>query len=227
METTRDKVGTGLPRRSPAAGPERVPLREGEPGTLVEAVARALRKHARPDTLNSKYGGEWRAVSSEELARRSRAIALGLYASGLRRGDRAAIISESSPEWVLVDVGCQSAGVVDVPIYPTLAPNQARYIMDDSGSSVLFAQHREAYERVSGALAECAALRQVVLMTGEGGEEGNVITLAELERRGEALDAERPGLAEELAGAVEPDDLATIIYTSGTTGEPKGVMLTH
>ncbi len=53
------------------------------------------------------------------------------------------------------------------------------------------------------------------------------LTLCELEARGRALDSEQPGLREELASGVQPEDLATIIYTSGTTGEPKGVMLTH
>src|SRR5205085_5925375 len=48
-----------------------------------------------------------------------------------------------------------------------------------------------------------------------------------LEDLGRALEDERPGVCEELARAVLPQDLATIIYTSDTTGEPKGVMLTH
>ncbi|HEV2864589.1 MAG TPA: long-chain fatty acid--CoA ligase [Pyrinomonadaceae bacterium] len=198
-----------------------------EPKTLVEVVARAMRVHARPDTLNVKRGGQWRAVSSEEFTRRARHIALGLYASGLRRGDRAAILSESSPEWVLTDLGCLSAGVVNVPLYPTLAPQQVCYILNDSGAVALFVQHREAYARIRQAAAECPALRSVILLTGDAGGEEGLTTLEELEAAGRALEAERPALADQLAAQVRPDDLATIIYTSGTTGEPKGVMLTH
>jgi long-chain acyl-CoA synthetase len=48
-----------------------------------------------------------------------------------------------------------------------------------------------------------------------------------VERRGQKLLKEQPGLITELERNAKPDDLATIIYTSGTTGEPKGVMLTH
>ena len=199
----------------------------GEPSTLVEVFARAMRVHARPDTLNAKREGRWRAVSSEEFTRRARHIALGLYSSGLRRGDRAAILSESSPEWVLADLGCLSAGVINVPLYPTLAPQQVCYILNDSGSSVLFVQHREAYARVRQAAAECPALRLVILLTGDAGGEEGLLTLEELEAAGRALEAEQPALAGELAGAVRAEDLATIIYTSVTTGEPKGVMLTH
>jgi long-chain acyl-CoA synthetase len=228
METTREPDAPAARR---AAHPPRVPLHDDEPRTLVEVFERALRRHARPDARNVKRGGAWRPVSSDEFLARARRIALGLHSLGLRRGDRAAILSESSPEWVLADAGCLSAGVIDVPLYPTLAPPQVCYILNDSGSVVLFVQHAAAYELVREAVAGCAALRRVVLMEGERGEAGagglEVLTLAELEERGSALGAEQPALGEELARGVGPDDLATIIYTSGTTGEPKGVMLSH
>ncbi|PYS34724.1 MAG: long-chain fatty acid--CoA ligase [Acidobacteria bacterium] len=57
--------------------------------------------------------------------------------------------------------------------------------------------------------------------------EKNHLSLTQLETRGRELEGQRPELADELARAAKPGDLATIIYTSGTTGEPKGVMLTH
>jgi len=245
-EATESRTGEAARPAGPGSDlrPERVPLRPDEPATLVEVIERALDRHARPDTLSYKRDGSWRPVSSDEFRRRARHIALGLHSLGVRRGDRVAILAESSPEWVLSDAGCLLAGAVDVPIYPTLSPQQGCYIMKDSGSGVLFVQHAAAYGRVREVFAGCPGLRHVVLMTGEaegaaggaGGEGGEggaaggarpVSTLAELEGRGAALEAEQPGLAGELAGAVRPEDLATIIYTSGTTGEPKGVMLTH
>jgi long-chain acyl-CoA synthetase len=216
METTgRLTAGTSLGERAAV----------GAPATIIDIMLRALNEKARPDALNYKRGGEWRPLSSEELLRRVRRVALGLHALGLRRGDRAGILSESSPEWVVADLGCLFAGVVNVPLYPTLAPQQVCYIMEDSGALLLFVQNREAYERVREALASCAALSTVVLMTGAGAD--GVLTLAELEARGAKLEEEQPRLLEELYGGVTAADLATIIYTSGTTGEPKGVMLTH
>ncbi|HEX8354717.1 MAG TPA: long-chain fatty acid--CoA ligase [Pyrinomonadaceae bacterium] len=206
---------------------ERGEARQGRaPATVVEVFRSAVHLKARPDALNYKRDGAWHSISSEELARRVRRVALGLHALGLRRGDHAAILSDSSPEWVVADFGCQFAGVVNVPIYPTLAPQQACYIMEDSGSLLLFVQDAATYERVSAALGDCAALSTIVLMTGGGGPAG-VLTLADLEARGAQLEADKPGLADELADAVGAEDLTTIIYTSGTTGEPKGVMLTH
>ena len=206
-----------------AAVGERVGVRA--PETIIEVMLQALTLKARPDALNYKRDGGWRPISSEELLRRVRRVALGLHALGLRRGDRAGILSESSPEWVVADLGCQFAGVVNVPLYPTLAPPQVCYITEDSGALLLFVQNREAYGRVREALSACAALSTVVLLSDEPGE--GALTLAELEARGAKLEAEQPRLVEELCGAVSPEDLATVIYTSGTTGEPKGVMLKH
>jgi long-chain acyl-CoA synthetase len=222
METTGQVTAGGAARadRGEARGVR-------APETVVEVVRQAMHHKARPDALNYKRGGEWHSLSSEELTRRVHRVALGLHALGLRRGDHAGILSDSSPEWVIADLGCQFAGVVNVPIYPTLAPQQVCYIMEDSASLLLFVQDRAAYERVREALESCASLSTIVLMAGEAGGLPGVITLADLEARGAQLGGDKPGLLDELTGAVGADDLTTIIYTSGTTGEPKGVMLTH
>src|SRR5256885_6969716 len=121
----------------------------GEPKTRAGVFTRAAHVHAKPDALNYKRDGKWHAISSEEMIARARHIALGLYSLGLRRGDRAALLSDSCPEWVLTDAGCQLAGIVDVPIYPTQAAPQVRYILDDSGARLLFIRDRVAYERIS------------------------------------------------------------------------------
>jgi long-chain acyl-CoA synthetase len=211
----------------PPPPPPRVPLSPDEPATLAEVFTRAVSRHPKPDALNYKRDGAWRAISSAELIERARLVACGLYALGLRQGDRAAILSESSPEWTLTDAGCQFAGVVDVPIYPTQAPPQVRYILDDSGARVLFVRNRAAFERIFEAIDGAPALEHLIFFEPEGAQEVGATTLADLIERGRALERERPGLIEELSRSISAGDLATIIYTSGTTGEPKGVMLTH
>ena len=91
--------------------------------TLAELFLQAAEKHNRADALNFKKDGEWQAISSDEMISRAENIALGLYSLGLRKGDRAAILAANSPEWTLTDAGCQFGGLIDVPIYTTLAPN--------------------------------------------------------------------------------------------------------
>jgi long-chain acyl-CoA synthetase len=203
------------------------PTAPDEPATLVDVFTRVARKHKRPDTLNYKSGGQWVPISSDELLSRAKQIAAGLYAIGVRHGDRVALLSESRAEWTLTDAGCMFAGAVDVPIYPTLTPPQVRYILNDSGASVLFLANREKLLELKEILSECAEVKQIVFFESAGVTGADGLTLAQLEQKGRELLEREPALVEQLTTQTTPDDLATLIYTSGTTGEPKGVMLTH
>ncbi len=209
---------------------EREPSTPDEPRTLPEMIAQAVARHAKPDALNYKHDGRWRAISSEEVLTRMRHIALGLHALGVRKGDRVALLSENRPEWTLSDGGALFAGIVDVPIYTTQTPAQVCYILKDSGARALFINNRTAFARIADAVRDCSALEYIIFFdAGDKIDAGaaQAMTLGELEARGQQVAAAEPNLADGLMRAVTDEDLATIIYTSGTTGDPKGVMLTH
>jgi len=205
----------------------RITLYSDEPKTLAELFIKAVEKHRRSDALNFKKDGEWKAISSDEMIARAEHIALGLYSLGLRKGDRVALLAANSPEWTLTDAGCQFAGVIDAPVYTTLAPNAVQYIIKDAGARILFLQNIEYYKRFREVLAECPTLERIIFFDSTDIEVENALSLVELETAGAKLKAENPELIKELTGAIAPSDVATLIYTSGTTGEPKGVMLTH
>lgn len=207
--------------------PVRRPFAPDEPHTLIDVFNRAARMHNRPDALNYKSGGRWISISSDEMLARAKHIAAGLYAIGIRHGDRVALLSDSRVEWTLTDAGCLFASAVDVPIYPTLTPPQVRYILQDSGSSALFLENREKFLELREILGECPQVQHVIFFDAEGVTEADGLTLAQLEAKGRELEQNDPGLIDRIAAETTPEDLATIIYTSGTTGEPKGVMLTH
>ena len=197
------------------------------PRSLGELFTKGAAKHNRADALNYKKDGEWRKISSGEMIERSENIALGLYSLGIRKGDRVALLAANSPEWTLTDAGCQMAGVVDVPVYTTLAADGVCYILNDAGARVFFLQNFETLERVREILPKCETLEKLVFFEVDGGLPENAISLADLEKAGAKLKSENPELIKNLASAVDSNDVATLIYTSGTTGEPKGVMLSH
>jgi len=210
-----------------AEAPSRAPLAAAEPTTLVEVFERVAQAHPKPNTLNYKKGGQWIPISSDEMLARIGRIAAGLYSIGVRHGDRVALLSESRVEWTLTDAGCQFAGAIDVPIYPTLMPPQVRYIIQDSGARVLVINNHEKFLQLQEILKECRAIEHIIFFDEAGVTPADGLTLAELEKRGRALTEQQPDLVDDLARQTHRDELATIIYTSGTTGEPKGVMLTQ
>lgn len=202
------------------------PLLSDEPRTLPELFTKAAAKFGRPDAFRHKVGDEWASISSDEMLSRARSVALGLYSLGLRKGDRAAILAANSPSWTIADAGCQFAGIIDVPIYTTLTPSSVEYILNDSGAKVLFVGSREVFEPIAEVVAESKVIETVIFFDEAGGSEGQ-ISFDELIKAGDDLLDDDPALIDELAAAIDPDDVATLIYTSGTTGEPKGVMLSH
>jgi long-chain acyl-CoA synthetase len=203
------------------------PLLANEPRTLADLFKHAAAKFDLIDALNYKSGGEWKRISSRSVLERAGRIALGLYSLGLRKGDRAAIISANSPEWTLTDAGCQFAGILDVPIYTTLAPTSIKYIVNDSQTRVFFVENRAMYERIASEIAECSSIEKFVFFDAAGVELSNALSLFELEELGAQLGESQPELLDSLSNGIDPGDVATLIYTSGTTGEPKGVMLSH
>ena len=139
-----------------------------------------------------------------------------------------ALLSENRPDWSVVDLAILSLGAVNVPIYTTQAPEQVRYILEDSGARVLFVSGKKVYRHARPGIEPVEGLERVVFFDTDAaaGVEG-ALTLFELEQTGAELDEAEPEVFSRAMNAVGGEDLATIIYTSGTTGEPKGVMLTH
>jgi long-chain acyl-CoA synthetase len=196
------------------------------PGTLTKLFFDACRTFDKPNALQVKVNGKYEPISHRTLLERVRRVALGLKSLGAVRYDRVGILSENRPEWAIADYACLTAGLTDVPIYPTLPGEQMPYLVNDSGMIALFVSNEVQGAKVAKFRAECPSLKYVIGWTA--GLPGCDMSLAELEAKGKA--AETPAAIaayEREALAVQPDDLATLIYTSGTTGQPKGVMLTH
>ena len=224
MIATVDEPVLGISDRQVNRGE---PLLANEPSTLPELFRQALLKNNLPDAFNHKRGDKWIAISSGEMIERIEHIALGLHSLGMRKGDSAAILAANSPEWTFADAGCQFVGLVDVPIYTTLASTSVNYILKDSGAKILFLANKGEHDRIAEILSECALIEKLIFFNADGVALPNAISLLDLETAGEKVKREQPELLEELNRAIKPTDVATLIYTSGTTGEPKGVMLTH
>jgi long-chain acyl-CoA synthetase len=201
--------------------------RNSVPGTLNQLFFEACEQYDKPNALQYKAGGAWRPISHRTLLERVRRAALGLQEIGVRPGDRIGLLSENRPEWAIADYACLTACVADVPIYPNSTPEQAGFILRDSGSVAIFVSTADQAAKIAQIRRQCPTLRHVISFDTQR-HPGVDLTLAELEARGAAVDkADRLAAYRKSADAVRPGDLATIIYTSGTTGDPKGVMLTH
>ncbi len=177
------------------------------------------RRHER--VMLHRQAVQWIPVSSQELYRNVCGVARTMAGWGLSKGDRVAILSENRPEWSITDFACQVLGLVSVPIYSTLTAEQTAFILQDSGSRVVFVSSEQQLRKVEATRAQ-TPVEKIVVMDPVG--TARAFHMDRLMREGPT--ARDPEL-DAHARSVAADDLATIIYTSGTTGASKGVMLTH
>ena len=168
---------------------------------------------------NMRYGAVYELV---------RVVSGGLQALGMKRGDRAAILSETRMEWSVCDYACICTGVLDVPIYSTLTGPQVAYILGNSDASLVFASTPDQAEKVGAASREMGRDIQIVVFDASDSLPEGALAWEDFLEKGREFDAEMDDESfRAMALEAEPDGLATLLYTSGTTGNPKGVMLTH
>ncbi|USQ78548.1 long-chain fatty acid--CoA ligase [Ornithinimicrobium faecis] len=186
------------------------------------------RVSATPTTEAFRYpvGESWESLTWADSAARAYALAAGLVDLGVAPEERVALCSATRLEWVLFDLAVMSAGAATTTIYPTTLSADVAYIVADSGSKVVIAEDATQVAKLREHRPDIPEVSRVVVIDGEGDGDW-VISLSELEERGQARLAAEPELINERIDQLTPEHLATIIYTSGTTGRPKGVLLPH
>ncbi len=198
-----------------------------EAKTLVEMFQEVVKKHGQKTSLMQKVAGEFKGFSYDEFGKRVKNFALGLASLGITHGDRIAMISENRPEWAISDFGILSLGATNVPIYPTITPQQIEYILKDSGSRLIIVSKPDLLEKILQIKDNLPALQKIICMDESETKKDYMLKFEDLYQMGKKFDKDHAGYFENALKKVMPDDLCGIIYTSGTTGAPKGVMLTH
>ncbi len=178
------------------------------------------------------YGTE---ITFRELDRRTDQLAAALGSLGLKKGDRAALFMENSPQFVIGYFAILKAGGVVAAANPMFKEDELGYEVGDAGAKILICQDilypkAEPIREKSGIvhvittsygdyLPASPSIPVHPSMQGARRRFSNTLDLLDL------LDSQN-------SPPPRPDfqireDLALLQYTSGTTGQPKGAMISH
>jgi len=196
-----------------------------EPAVVPLLIDERLKRNKLGIAAAVKRNGEWIETSVDEFRSKIRNLSLGLYALGVRKGDRVSIHSENSTEWLICDQAVLSVGAVNVAIYTTQPADQITYILENSEAKVHIVSNDALFEETKPLIKPIKSVTSVISI--QPSKHQKLLSFESVLEKGAELDNEQPELFDELRNAIEPEDLANINYTSGTTGVPKGVMLTH
>lgn len=173
--------------------------------------------------LAGKKNGDWVKYSTREYVKLSKLFGLGLLANGFRKGDKIATVTNNRPEWNFADMGMLMTGIVHVPIYPTISPDEYRHILRHSDARAVIISDKSLYSRLEEIIRSVESIEKIFTFN----ELEGVSHWLEIINLGEANQKQLQEQFDITKDSIQPDDLATIIYTSGTTGVSKGVMLSH
>ena len=149
---------------------------------------------------------EGRSITYREIDDSSNRVANALVGLGINRGDRVAIYLPNIPEFAVVYYGILKAGAIAVSINSIFKQQEVAFILNDSGSRVLFTT-AELAAQLEG--LDAPKLERILAVDRSLAE---LIAQASPEAR---------------IADTQPADPALLLYTSGTTGFPKGATLSH
>ncbi len=172
------------------------------------------------------------SISYGELERESDAFAAALLASGVRKGDRVAVLLPNSPQMIIAEFGIWKSGGIAVLLNPLWTEHEIERAIDESGAAIAIVL-APFYEKIShlrrrGLLDMVAVseLRDYMIPESKSSAPGAGQPLLSGDFAMRSMIEQYRGSAAQLVDPL-PEEPALFLFSGGTTGKPKCAVGRH
>jgi len=194
--------------------------------TIIELLESSSQRFGNNIYILEKKSVKYEGTSYRDTRDQAFKVAAGLLASGVNKGDRIALLSESRTDWIISELGVLLAAAVSVPLSILLQGTDLKFRLNHSEAKwiIVSGQHAGKIDAIKNDLK---TVEKIILLDPKPDYSAGEMYFGTLKQIGDRFMADHFDEVMERARAVGPDDPASISYTSGTTADPKGIILTH
>jgi long-chain acyl-CoA synthetase len=195
--------------------------------TLTEFFEAYAEKYASNPMMLENLNGKYESSTYSEIRERVHHFAAGLLSMGIKKGDRASLISEGRNDWVVSELGLLYTGAINVPLSVKLQDStDLKFRISHSGSRYVIVSGNQS-RKISSIKKELPTVEKIIYLDPRDNYDKNEVFFGDIIEQGKKFLEDKAVKLEKTWRSIKPDDIANICYTSGTTADPKGIMLSH